>query len=48
MRHERARDPPAQRRAAGRLQRGIQRVLIEHVDELILQRQRQVGELVLP
>ena len=47
VRHERARDAAAQRRTPRRLERGIQRVLVEHVDELILQRQRQVRELVL-
>ncbi len=48
VRHERACDAAAERRPACRLQRAIQRVLVEHVDEAVLERQRQVGELVLP
>ena len=47
MDDERACDTAAQRHAARGLQGCIQRVLIQHVHELVLQRQRQIGKLVL-
>ena len=44
---ERVRHAPAERRAARGLQRRVEDVLVERVDELVLQRQRAIGELAL-
>ena len=38
----------APRRLSRRLERGVQGILIEHVDEAVTQRQRPVGERLLP
>ena len=47
VRRERPDDRLGQRHPTGRLQRGEQHVLVEHVDEPVPQRQRAVGELLL-
>lgn len=47
MRDERLGHASAQRRAPGRLQGRVERVLIQHVHEAVVLRERQVGELAL-
>ena len=44
---ERAGHASAERRPSRRLQRRVEHVLVQHVHELVLQRERQVRELVL-
>jgi hypothetical protein len=47
MREERPRRAGAEHRASGGLQRRVQHVLIQHVHELVIQRQRAIGKFAL-